>query len=92
MTLSADQAGALATAAAFRASRHRLQAEQRRRLAEELPLHQLVAPFVFSDSIGPAEIETIARALAAAVVAYQPDRANETEETGETTETGGAGS
>jgi Mrp family chromosome partitioning ATPase len=53
-------------AAAFRASRYRLQADQRRRLAEELPLHQLIAPFVFSDTIGPAEIETIAQALARA--------------------------
>jgi hypothetical protein len=73
VSLSAEQVGALATAAGFRASRHRLQAEQRRRLAEELPLHQLVAPFVFSDSIGPAEIETIAGALARAVTSYEPE-------------------
>jgi anion-transporting ArsA/GET3 family ATPase len=70
VSLTDEQAAALATAATFRASRYRRQADQRRRLAEELPLHQLTAPFVFSDSIGPAEIETMARALAVAVTAY----------------------
>jgi anion-transporting ArsA/GET3 family ATPase len=73
VTLTDDQVAALAAAADFRASRYRLQAAQRTRLAEELPLHQLMAPFVFGDSIGPAEIETLAVALAGAVEAYGPD-------------------
>src|SRR5580692_10713916 len=51
VTLSPDQVDALAAAATFRASRFGLQQYQRRRLAEELPLHQLVAPFVFNDTI-----------------------------------------
>jgi anion-transporting ArsA/GET3 family ATPase len=67
VTLSADQVHALTAAAAFRASRFALQVEQRRRLSEELPLHQIQAPVVFSDSIGPREIEYIAAALAEAV-------------------------
>jgi anion-transporting ArsA/GET3 family ATPase len=81
VTLTDDQVAALSMAAAFRASRYRLQADQRRRLAEELPLHQLIAPFVFSDTIGPAEIETIAQALARAVTGYA-DEAVAPEESG----------
>jgi len=67
VTLTADQAAALSAAAHFRASRLHLQKEQRRRLAHELPLHQIEAPVVFSDTIGPAEIERIAVALARAI-------------------------
>jgi len=67
VTLSADQIGALAAAASFRASRYALQVEQRHRLADELPLHQLEAPIVFSDTIGPRQIDLIADALADAV-------------------------
>jgi anion-transporting ArsA/GET3 family ATPase len=70
VTLTPDQSAALATAARFRASRYALQQDQRTRLAEELPLHQLQAPFVFSDTIGPPEIDIIAGALADAVEAY----------------------
>jgi anion-transporting ArsA/GET3 family ATPase len=70
VTLSDDQRVALAAAGRFRASRFRLQQEQRRRLGDELPLHQLLAPFVFSDTMGPTEIDQIAQALARAVEAY----------------------
>jgi anion-transporting ArsA/GET3 family ATPase len=70
VTLTDDQLEALAAAASFRASRFRLQQEQRRRLALELPLHQLQAPFVFSDTLGPREIGAIAEALASAVEKY----------------------
>jgi len=70
VTLTADQLAALAAAATFRASRFQLQQQQRRRLAEELPLHQLLAPFVFNDTIGPPEIDRIAEALGDAVEAY----------------------
>jgi anion-transporting ArsA/GET3 family ATPase len=69
-TLTGDQAEALAAAATFRGRRFGLQQLQRRRLAEELPLHQLLAPFVFNDTIGPPEIDGIADALADAVRAY----------------------
>jgi anion-transporting ArsA/GET3 family ATPase len=70
MTLTDDQVAGLAAAARFRDRRFRLQQGERRRLAEELPLHQLQAPFVFSDTIGPEEIARIADALGGAVEAY----------------------
>ncbi|HEY7947310.1 MAG TPA: ArsA-related P-loop ATPase [Acidimicrobiales bacterium] len=73
VSLSADQVDALAAAAAFRASRYSLQAEQRRRLAEELPLEQIPAPIVFSDSIGPRQIEHIADALGDGIEAIGAD-------------------
>ena len=73
VTLTHDQTKALSAAATFRASRFGLQQQQRRRLAEELPLHQLLAPFVFNDTIGPAEIDRIAGALAEAVEAYRAE-------------------
>ncbi|HXQ62473.1 MAG TPA: hypothetical protein VN796_09065, partial [Acidimicrobiales bacterium] len=62
-------------AAAFRASRFALQREQRRRLADELPLEQIAAPIVFSDAIGPHQIEHIADALADAIEAIGADAA-----------------
>src|SRR5579863_6426421 len=64
VTLSDDQAGALRGAAEFRAHRFRLQEEQRARLASELPLPQLQAPFLFSAGIGPGELELLATELA----------------------------
>ncbi len=76
VTLTDDQVAGLAAAARFRDRRFQLQQGQRRRLAEELPLHQLQAPFVFSDTIGPGDIATIADALAAAVEAYGAEPAS----------------
>ncbi len=70
VTLTDDQVAVLAAAAHFRERRFHLQQGQRRRLAEELPLHQLQAPFVFSGTIGPQEIAGIADALGVAVEAY----------------------
>ena len=67
MTLTEDQAGALRAAAAFRARRFALQEEQRARLAAELPLPQLQAPFLFSAGIGPDELDVLAEQLAEAV-------------------------
>jgi anion-transporting ArsA/GET3 family ATPase len=67
VSLTAEQVEALTAAAAFRAARFRLQVEQRRRLARELPLQQIEAPVVFNDTIGPREIGRIASALAEAV-------------------------
>jgi anion-transporting ArsA/GET3 family ATPase len=91
VTLSEDQKAALAAAGRFRASRFRLQQEQRRRLADELPLHQLLAPVVFSDTMGPTEIEQIAEALARAVEAYgaEPRTSTSRPAAARTTETGG---
>ena len=78
VTLSEDQAGALRAAAAFRAHRFRLQEEQRARLATELPLPQLQAPFLFSDGIGPDELERLAAELADAVRALPEERGRST--------------
>ncbi|MGH9016505.1 MAG: ArsA family ATPase, partial [Acidimicrobiales bacterium] len=63
VTLTGGQAEALAAAARFGARRFALQREQRTRLAAELPLPQLIAPFALADTLGPAEIDTIAAAL-----------------------------
>jgi anion-transporting ArsA/GET3 family ATPase len=64
-----DEAGttALRDAAAFRRQRQTLQAEQVRRLNDALPLPQLRLPYLFTETIGPAEIDALADALAADV-------------------------
>jgi anion-transporting ArsA/GET3 family ATPase len=67
VALTPEQVVALRRAAAFRADRFRLQEEQRARLAEALPLPQLQAPFLFSATIGPAELDQLAGALAEGV-------------------------
>jgi anion-transporting ArsA/GET3 family ATPase len=61
------QAAALRAAAAFRSHRYRLQSEQWDRLAQELPLPQLRAPFLFSPRIGREELERLGADLAAAI-------------------------
>lgn len=67
ITLGEGQADALRAAAQFRSRRFGLQEEQRGRLATELPLPQLQAPFLFSAAIGPDELDLLAQELAAAV-------------------------
>jgi anion-transporting ArsA/GET3 family ATPase len=67
VALRPGEAGALAAAAAFRADRMALQAEQVARLEAGLPLPQLRLPFVFSSEIGPAELDVLARALLAEI-------------------------
>ncbi|MGH3182778.1 MAG: ArsA family ATPase [Streptosporangiaceae bacterium] len=67
VTLADDQAAALRAAAQFRAHRFRIQEEQRARLRTELPLPQLEAPFLFTDGIGPTELDRLAATLAEAV-------------------------
>ena len=69
VTLSPVELEALAAAARFRARRRRLQEEQLARLATELPLPQLRAPFLFSASIGPDEVGVLADALAVGIAA-----------------------
>jgi anion-transporting ArsA/GET3 family ATPase len=75
-TEAADSAGvtlddasltALEEARVFRATRQDLQREQLERLAAELPLPQLRAPFLFSETIGPEELDVLAAALAAGI-------------------------
>lgn len=69
VTLDADLLASLDAAYSFRQTRLELQTEQIDRLSHELPLPQLRAPFVFSDSIGPDELGALAAALAAGVAA-----------------------
>ncbi|MHB8330431.1 MAG: ArsA-related P-loop ATPase, partial [Acidimicrobiales bacterium] len=67
VTLAVDQAESLAAAATFRSRRSRLQEQQLVRLAEELPLPQLRARFLFSADIGPEQIEQLAGDISAGV-------------------------
>ncbi|HXX91366.1 MAG TPA: ArsA-related P-loop ATPase [Acidimicrobiales bacterium] len=69
VVLGASERSALAAAARFRARRRALQEEQLERLAHELPLPQLRAPFLFTPSIGPDEVATLATSLAGGVAA-----------------------
>ena len=64
ITLAPSRLDALAAAARFRHQRQALQAEQVDRLAAALPLTQLALPYVFSDDIGPAEVDFLAHHLA----------------------------
>ncbi|HEX7443584.1 MAG TPA: ArsA-related P-loop ATPase [Acidimicrobiales bacterium] len=65
---------ALEQARRFRQRRHDLQEEQVLRLAAELPLPQLRVPYLFTDAIGPLELDTLSRALAAGIEAlHEPD-------------------
>ena len=68
-TLRPGEAEALAGAAAFRADRMAVQAEQLDRLAARLPLPQLRLPFVFTTQIGPAELDALADRFLAQVEA-----------------------
>jgi anion-transporting ArsA/GET3 family ATPase len=68
-SLRPGEAAALADAAAFRRHRQELQAEQLQRLADRLPLPQLTLPFLFQADLGPAEVDVLADALRASVVA-----------------------
>ena len=65
--LRPHEADALRDAAAFRMRRQALQAEQADRLAKALPLPQLPLPFLFTNEVGPAEIDVLADALAQSV-------------------------
>jgi len=53
----------------FRQRRYELQEGQVARLAEELPLPQLHVPYLFTDVIGPLELDTLSQALARGIAA-----------------------
>ncbi|HWC09644.1 MAG TPA: ArsA-related P-loop ATPase [Acidimicrobiales bacterium] len=69
--LRPGEARALRAAAAFRARRQALQAEQVARMAEALPLPQLHLPALFDATMGPAQVEHLADALTASVEALE---------------------
>jgi anion-transporting ArsA/GET3 family ATPase len=73
LSLDAALVSSLEEARHFRLTRQDLQVEQLQRLAQELPLPQLRVPFLFTDSIGPQELDTLSDALAEGVQAL-PDR------------------
>jgi anion-transporting ArsA/GET3 family ATPase len=65
---------ALEQARLFRRRRQGLQEEQVTRLARELPLAQLRVPYLFTDTIGPLELDTLSQALARCIEAlHEPD-------------------
>jgi anion-transporting ArsA/GET3 family ATPase len=68
-TLRRGEGKALAAAAAFRRDRMTLQDEQTTRLAERLPLAQILLPFVFTAEIGPTELDQLADRLLAQIEA-----------------------
>jgi len=63
----AKDAARLGAAAAFRLRRQQVQAHQIDRLASALPLPQIVLPYLFTASVGPAEIGQLAGALTSGV-------------------------
>ncbi len=69
VSLGHDALTALEEARQFRLTRQALQSEQLDRLAAELPLPQLRAPFLFTASIGPDELGVLAASLAAGIEA-----------------------
>ncbi len=69
VTLEDDLVDALEDARQFRTTRQELQTEQLQRLAHELPLPQLRVPYLFTEAIGPAELDVLSRALATGVAA-----------------------
>jgi anion-transporting ArsA/GET3 family ATPase len=69
VSLRSGEAKALRAAAAFRARRQELQAEQVARLAQSLALPQLHLPALFDVDVGLTQIDRLADALAAGVEA-----------------------
>jgi anion-transporting ArsA/GET3 family ATPase len=72
VALDPEQVTALDQARMFRLTRQELQEDQLERLARELPLPQLRVPFLFTASIGPAELDALSGALETGVEAL-PD-------------------
>ncbi len=76
VTLDPAAVDALEGARRFRQRRHELQEGQVRRLAAELPLPQLRVPYLFTDAIGPLELDTLSAALATGIEAlHDPNEA-----------------
>jgi anion-transporting ArsA/GET3 family ATPase len=75
-TLAPDHLAALEEARDFRLARHAVSAEQIERLRRDLPLPRLLVPALEADSIGPAQTQLLADALAQAVGALVPEGAS----------------
>ncbi len=72
VTLFDGEADVLRAAATFRQRRQELQQEQMARLAESLPLPQIVLPAIFAVDLDIGDVDTLADALAAGVDALPP--------------------
>jgi anion-transporting ArsA/GET3 family ATPase len=71
--VDADLVAALEAARRFRLERHAISAAQIERLARDLPLPQLLVPTVPAETIGLAETDLLAAALAAAIGQLVPE-------------------
>ena len=69
LSLSAEEVERLERAAAFRRDRQAQQEEQAARLAAELPLPQLLLPYLFTTDLGLDEVRTLATWLGASLAA-----------------------
>ncbi len=67
VSLAANHLAALEEARSFRLARHTVSAEQIERLRRDLPLPHLLVPALDAASIGPAQTQELADALAGAV-------------------------
>jgi anion-transporting ArsA/GET3 family ATPase len=73
--VTAEHLAALEEARSFRLARHAVSAEQIERLRRDLPLPHLLVPALDAASIGPAQTEQLADALAGAVATLVPEGA-----------------
>jgi len=76
LTLAPEHQAALEEARDFRLARHAVSAEQIERLRRDLPLPHLLVPALDAASIGPAQTQVLADALADAVTALLPEGAS----------------
>jgi anion-transporting ArsA/GET3 family ATPase len=76
VVLAPDHLAALEEAREFRLARHAVSTEQIERLRRDLPLPHLLVPALDAASIGPAETQVLADALADAVGALVPEGAS----------------
>ncbi len=75
LTVAPDHLAALEDARRFRLARHAVSAEQIERLRRDLPLPHLLVPVLDAESIGPAQTQVLADALAVAVSSLVPEGA-----------------
>ena len=76
LTLAPAHLAALEEARDFRLARHAVSAEQIERLRRDLPLPHLLVPALDAASIGPAQTQVLADALADAVAGLVPEGAS----------------
>jgi anion-transporting ArsA/GET3 family ATPase len=75
LTIDRRRMEVLETAREFRLHRHSLQVTEIERLGRELPLPQIRLPELTAATIGPAELEILATAMAEGVAALEPEPA-----------------